>query len=571
MPTWLLAGEKITIPTPKIHIQGLESTQENNVRAYLSLAKLNCQAPEWRLQKARESSQTEIQLALQALGYYSPSIRGGTIHRTKGCWSSRFQIKPGSPTQVTQVEIRVLGEAAQLDAFRKLMANPPIKTGSVLNHGEYESAKTSLFALAATHGFFDAKLTEKRLLIDPIRREARVHLTLDSGPRYHIGIIHFQPNTLDVDLVERYQSITPGEVYDGTKLLEMQQILVSSEYFDNVELQQSKDALHKRVDIMVMLGERRRHAFSFKAGYSTDTGPRVGAAYENRYLNRHGHRFKSELEISGTDEVNVKTGLSYAIPLDKPTREWLTFAGTYEQVYVDTKETQTFKLGARITTDLGDQWLQTLYADLVHENYSIGTIDSEATPLVLGGSWEQVKKDSPKLIREGHRLRFEALGAPVDFSDGTLFTQARASAFLITSPLASSRILLRGDLGATWADEPDKVPASFRYFAGGDRSVRGYDFESLGPKNANGDVEGGLYLMTGSLEFEQFIRDQWSVAAFVDTGNAFNDQSSHQLYTGAGLGLRWHSPIGPIRVDLAHPFDDPETDVRLHVGIGPEF
>jgi translocation and assembly module TamA len=111
---------------------------------------------------------------------------------------------------------------------------------------------------------------------------------------------------------------------------------------------------------------------------------------------------------------------------------------------------------------------------------------------------------------------------------------------------------------------------SHRFFAGGDRSIRGYEYQSLGPENSKGDVVGGTYLAVASLEYEHLVRDDWGVAAFVDSGNAFHDDLD-QVYTGAGLGVRWYSPIGPVRLDLAHPFDDPDNDVRVHLGIGPEF
>ena len=115
-----------------------------------------------------------------------------------------------------------------------------------------------------------------------------------------------------------------------------------------------------------------------------------------------------------------------------------------------------------------------------------------------------------------------------------------------------------------------ELPASVRFFAGGDNSVRGYDFESLGPIDATGAVIGGSYLVDVSLEVDRLFRDKWAVAMFVDGGDAFND-THIKLKTGVGIGLRWYSPVGPIRLDFAHPLDDPDKSFRIHISLGPDL
>ena len=131
---------------------------------------------------------------------------------------------------------------------------------------------------------------------------------------------------------------------------------------------------------------------------------------------------------------------------------------------------------------------------------------------------------------------------------------------------------MRGRLGALWAGEFDQLPPSERFFAGGDSSIRGYDIDSLGPVDASGQVIGGNKLGVISAEVDYYFTERWGFAVFVDSGNAFGgDGSSTGLQTGVGAGVRWRSPIGPIRVDIAHPLDDPSNNFRLHLRIGPDL
>jgi translocation and assembly module TamA len=567
---WLLLSTGLSAAEsarPDIQINGLDSEQTNNVRAFLGLSNLKCDAADWRLQSALEKSPQEIAQALQALGYYSPSIQGGKLQRRGNCWSVAYQISAGSPVTIAQVDFTLLGEARDDRLFRKVVDEPPVKQGDSLNHGAYEEFKSALLSLAGRRGFFDARFTDHRLVIKPSSRQAWIHLTLDSGTRYHIGEVSYQVDALDEALVRRYQHFSEGEYYSTRKLNQFQQDLVASNYFENVVVHPLRDKARKVVNLRVELSGRKRHSYGVGLGLSTDAGPHANATYENRYLNERGHRFKAYGEVS---TIGAKLITSYAVPLDDPTKEWLTFSGQYEQEETDSSDRYTFSVGGRMTTALADDWLQTVYVEMMHEDYSVGTTSDTATPLIPGISWERIKRSNPHRIREGSLLKLELSGAPVDFSNGSLFTQAHGSAFFITSPWEKGRILARTELGATLAEDRDRLSVSHRFFAGGDRSVRGYKFESLGPKNAQGEVVGGTYLFVASLEYEHLVAEDWALAAFADTGNAYYD-TLDSLYTGVGLGLRWFSPIGPIKLDLAHPLQDSGNDIRIHVGIGPEF
>lgn len=563
----LLCVASAQAAVPRIDISGLNAEQSKNVRAFLGLSTLACGTEQWRLNSALDKAPEEIAQGLQALGYYNPSIKGGQLRQQAGCWAVSYQVNAGNPVKLSAVNVRIQGHAQQDPNFRKLLSELPVKPGDALNHGAYEDLKNRLLSLSSERGYFDARLSDHRLLIKPSTRQAWIHLTLDSGPRYRFGQVSYQQQGLSEDLLRRYEDFATDEPFSTRKLNEFQQALMGSNYFETVAVQPKQNRQTKTVDLSVELTGRKRTAYGIGLGFSTDEGPRASFDFERRYLNARGHRFRAQGEITG---IGGKLITSYAIPLDDPTKEALTFSGQFEKEETDSSDRYTFTAGGKMTTALPNDWLQTLSLDLMHEEYEIAGLKEDATPLVPSISWEQTRRKGRNLIRSGHQLKLKLSAAPLDFSNGSVFAQARGSAYFIASPWQNGRLLARGDLGATWAEDSNRLSVSHRFFAGGDRSIRGYDLDSLGPKNARGQVVGGTYLAVASLEVEQRFRPDWALAAFVDAGNAY-DKDLEDLYTGAGLGLRWFSPIGPIKLDLAHPVDDPNRNYRVHLSIGPEF
>lgn len=164
----------------------------------------------------------------------------------------------------------------------------------------------------------------------------------------------------------------------------------------------------------------------------------------------------------------------------------------------------------------------------------------------------------------------------VDFSGGEehllsdlSFIQVKNQLKLVTTLYPRVRLLTRLEGGATVVDDLAELPVSLRFFAGGDQSVRGYAYKSLGPLD-NGELVGGRYLVAGSVEGEYRFLPKWAVAVFADAGNAF-DHGDYALKQSVGIGMRWISPVGPVRVDIAHPINEPARNYRLHLTIGPDL
>ena len=559
---------KIAVSDDKITINGVNEPLEENIRQHLTLTQRDCKDPEWRLQAARSNAAGEITQALQALGYYDATIKSGELQHNQECWSISFDITPGKPVHINRIDIDFEQDAARDSHFKELLEELPIAKGEILNHGNYTETKDAIQTLALERGYFDAELSRHQLLVDPEYHSADIELTMVSGSRYRFGDVNIKSDFLEQHLLDRLVTITPGELYSSEKVYEFQQALNDSGYFGSAIIRERQDKQQRIVHLDVTLAPAKKYVMGFGVGVTTDGGPRVSASLEDRYVNSHGHRFKSRIKYEAL--LGVSLDFLYSIPLENPTREWFSFMAQVETVDTDTSDRNTARLGIRMTKIRPHDWLETRYLTLKYEEYDVANETGRAMPLIPGISWTRTRKDSDHRILKGDKLHLELRGAVHDFSEGSPFFQAIARGKWINSPWEKGRIISRLDVAFTLVDDINNMAVSDRFFTGGDNSIRGYAYQSLGPENSLGYITGGKHLAVASLEYEHFLKKGWSVAAFVDAGNAFNDDGI-DVNTGVGVGVRWLSPLGPIKIDLAHPLDDDSTDIRFVFRMGPEF
>ncbi len=312
---------------------------------------------------------------------------------------------------------------------------------------------------------------------------------------------------------------------------------------------------------------RPKYKFTSGIGYGTDTGPRLTLGWENRRVNSAGHRFTSALTLS---DISSGASALYSIPLRDPSRERLEFLASRLTEDTSTADSRTSILGVRRIKVRADKWLETLYLNAQQESFRVGADSGHSTLLLPGINWTRTRKRTGAYLQSGDRLFFEVKGTDAWLGSDTRFVQVVGKGKLIKAINKKSRVLLRLDLGVSEVGTFSELPASQRFFAGGDQSVRGYAYNSLGPEDETGEVIGGRYLMVGSLEYERRVLDKWSVALFYDVGNAM-DVLTDPLMHGAGIGVRWQTPIGPVRIDIASALDKADRPLRLHLFFGPDL
>ncbi len=561
-------AEKESAPRIEIQVEGVDKDVGENIRAHLSLGQELCSAPAWRVTRLFARTDNEVRNAVRALGYYSPRVKK-KLEQGETCWQASFEVDLGEPVMVSTVDVEISGDARDDPAFSALLEALPVKIGEIVNHAHYEQTKRRISSLATERGYLEGRFTASELRIDTAARKAVVMIRYDSGRRYLFGALDVQQDVLKPELVRAFFEYEEGAPYDSNKLVAINRALSDSGYFAQVDVRpRTDDAQDNRIPVDITLTPRKPHQFTASAGISTDTGPRLRLGYENRRLNRRGHRLGSRISAS---PVLSSITTEYRIPLKDPRSEWLSFEAGAQREDTDTSEATSFILAARQTKKRRWDWLETRFVEAARENFDVGTTSDVTTLVTPGISWSRALTEARLRPRWGHRVYLELKGGVDSLLSDTSFARTRASAGWIKGLPWDGRILLRGEAGALIADEFDVLPPSQRFFTGGDTSVRGYEFQTLGPTDSAGNVIGGRYLLVGSVEYEHPIVNKWSAAVFADAGNAFSDSDSNEGFkVGIGFGIRWLSPIGPVRVDLAHPVGEAPL-FRLHLRLGPDL
>ncbi|APC14725.1 hypothetical protein BLL42_02890 [Pseudomonas frederiksbergensis] len=520
------------------------------------------------LLRFRRGAEEQARKAAQALGYYQPHIES----EVKNGESPRLvlNIDPGEPVRLRNVTIRVDGPAAALKSFR-VPHSDLLTAGAVLNHGRYEDAKRLIQNQASRFGFFSGRFTSQKLLVDPRAGVADIELIYDSGPRYALGKVSFTGDTpFDEDLLQRMVPFKSGAPYDSELIAELNQALQSSGYFDAVRVDAAPTAAASEViPVAVKLDTRKPRTMGLGLGFSTDVGPRAKANWTRHWVNAEGHSYGWEAEVSAPRQ-NV--GLWYDVPLDPPLTDKLRFAGgyQYEELANTDSLSKLLTLGPEWHSKLPSGWQRVISLKWQREEYRLGDDSGLSTLLMPGISYSYLRSDNRIDPHNGYRLQFESKVAKEGLGSDTNVVYGTALIKGITTVWDNHRFLARAQFGGSATNGYRTIPPSLRFFAGGDQSVRGYDYQSLSPVNSDGDRVGGRYMVAGSVEYQYSIAEKWRIATFVDQGNSFNTLELPSLKTGVGIGVRWVSPVGPIRLDLAHALDDP-GGIRLHFSMGPEL
>lgn len=564
-----LAADKAADKTAAIAIEvrGVSGVLKENIIAYVGkLSAEDMQA--WRATKARITQ--SLHDGLQAMGYYDAHYE---IDRSNK--AVLLTITPGPPILVRKLSLVFSGEAGNDIAFTALRESLPLHEGDVFHHGYYESMKSAVQSLGVERGYFDAEWAQHEVTVDPVAHTADIELSYNSGVRYRFGPVTFvgadggAQSLVTPGLLQRFLPFEEGDPYAASAVIKFNKVLLDSRYFSEVRVHVDRDkALDQAVPISVMLRADAPNNIDFGVGYSTDVHERVTVKARRPLLNTHGHSIEANAELS---PVRSSFDTKYTVPLTHPINDTLQYFYGVKREDVEAVVTWNTVLGLRRQIKSDSEWQRT-YSLRFNRDTTDTLYDPEVKKdLVLPGiSLDRTRVKGGIDPFWGDRQFYQMeLASDQVLSDATLVSLRGGLRFLRT--LADKhQFLLRGDAGTIITTNFDDVPQSMRFFAGGDQSIRGYGYKSISPRDEHGVAVGARNLLTGSVEYDYTVVSRWRAAVFVDGGSAF-DSINEPFNIGSGVGMRWVSPVGPIRLDLAWAITEPGKPFRLHFSMGPNL
>ena len=579
-----------------VEVRGVNELVRANVLAYLSFeryrkggAELNADTVE----RLHERVEREVQSALRPFGYYEPKVDSTVTDLGHDDWRVVVNITPGPPVLIEHIDVRVDGPGETDPLFTRILSHLP-HAGDRLNHADYEAIKTDLQRTASTYGYFDAKMVRNELVVDPPNHKANIALELDTGERYRFGKTTIKQDAIKDSLVRRYLRYHEGDFFDLTQVLHTQFALDDARFLVNLEVQPGDpDRQAHTVPVNIHGDPQRKNNYSFAPGYATDTGARVTLGFTDPLLNTSGHSFSLQLQFAEVTRYNVQA--RYAIPIGDPAVESFAMRAQIEQQTLADVTAYTQSVGPSVTTVRGN-WQYVAAVNAVHttsETVNSTQTDSMVVPEIDLAS---VPKGYYGEALFEHPFFMELRGSDSALGSDSNFIQLHAQAEHVFQIAPAWHLLLRDEVGASLVSGFSSLPAIYRFFAGGDNSVRGFYYNELSPtevvcarNSMTGQIVlaasgacvpsttppgyikvGGKDLITGTVEVVRDLPKNLGIATFVDYGNAF-DHFGSQLYYSFGVGVRVRLPVMTVGVDVAQPLNMPGAGPRLHINFSPKL
>lgn len=522
------------------------------------------------LDRFAKQAADKTRTALEPFGYYNALVTV-TVEPVGDGSRILVTVVPGKPVRLTGVTVTLAGQGHDERALLRRVAAFPLKEGDVLLQHEYEKAKGSLLSRARDLGYLDADFSRHEIRIARTKTAATIELVLNTGDKYFFGETHIlgAPDYPD-SFLRRHLAYRSGEPFSYTSLGETQRNFANSERFKEVIITPNKkDAEALKVPVIVQLKEGPAKSLRPGIGYGTDTGARFTVRYRDLNMFGLGHELFSHLFVAERLQGLV-TG--YIIPSPTDVRSSTTLQLNLQQEDTAAYYSRIAALELARNKSFGTGKLGTAYIKAQYEEYTVGLQDSNSRLLLPGIRFIDDRYDNPIRPRRGFRYALDLHGTHQALGSDTALVQILAEgSYLLPLPWRLS-LHTRAKVGTTLLNDPLRdIPPSLRFFAGGDQSVRGYSYKSLGPRDAAGNIVGGTQLLTTSIELQRAILKDWGASIFYDAGNSFNSFSNISLFQGAGVGLHYFAPVGALNLSVARPLGVDNPSIHLHFTVGFEL
>lgn len=523
-----------------------------------------------RLQKMYRETPDRIRELMATEGYFSPRIDVTLIDGDQARVVN-IRVEPGQQTLVRKLNLSFSGEITQPEAFNlgrigEMRQGWHLRPGEPFTQEAWERSKRALLHSFLSDRYPGARIIASEATISPEAYSADLDVSADSGPAYVFG-------ELKVEGLKRYPSsiisnlnpIEVGDAYDQSKIYELQRRVQTSGYFANVFVSAplETDPIAK-APLIVSVVEKPAKSVSFGVGVSTNTGGRLQAKYVDNNVRDAGWKWRNELKLENKQQL-----LATELALPTGRDGWQAAAHTsLSRTNIEGEVSRKFELGLKrqkIEEDI-ERTLAVLYSN---ERRDIaGAPSDHAKALTANYIWTKRAVDDVLYPHRGYLLQLELGGAARPLLSDTTFLRSYGKTAYFRPLSKRETLILSGELGVVLAKHRRGIPSQFLFRTGGDQSVRGYSYLSIGVREGDA-VVGGRYLGVGSVEYERYFNDKWGGALFYDAGVATDQLSNLKISQGVGVGARWRSPVGPLKLDLAYGLRSQQ--VRLHFSVGFAF
>lgn len=546
---------------------------------YRALLADNLEIMRWRsrpavdldfLRRLYARAPAQIAQLLATDGFYSPRVRS-SLYERNGTWTARFVVDPGPAVTVSAVHLDFSGAvtSAPPDAsptVASLRAGWPLHVGARFRQAEWEAAKRELLRALVISRYPAARISASEAVVDPAKRSAVLHVTVDSGPVFYFGKLEVTGlSRYPRRIIDNLSPIHPGDVYSQAAVLALQTRLQDSGYFRQAVVTVPSDpAQADAVPIEVAVTEEPSKKIALGGGYSTDTGPRGSAEYDDLNIRGRGWRLTNSVQADRLTQI-AASSLNFPIKADGA-RDSVTASYSHTDILGDI--TRTYRLGIARARRQG-ALERVVGLQYINEDESVaGAPGDTRQALAPSVSWTRRAVDNPLYPHRGYLLNLQLTAANQAILSDQSFVRIYSKAAAYYPIGTRDTLIARGELGAVQAASRAGIPSDFLFRTGGDRSVRGYAYQSLGVHEGDAIV-GGRYLAVGSVEYDHWFLPNWGGAVFYDRGNAADSPHALHPVAGYGLGARWRSPIGPVNLDIA--YGEALHAYRVHFAVGFVF
>jgi translocation and assembly module TamA len=570
----LNAGNARAAERLNVEIRGVEGDAYKNVIAALALPRgiiKDGVVDRLWLERFRAQAETKTLSALEPFGYYHARVIARIDTPETGIFILRVEVQPGPPVLVEKCDVTIRGAGAQERSLVRAVRDFPLRQGSVLRHDRYESAKSDMHSKAHAIGYLDAAFESHEIRVNRHALTADITLVLDTGSRYRFGeTALIGAAAYPEAYMRRFIAYADGEYFSQIMLNRTQKNFLDSDRFSSVLITpHTQDARKHRVPVDIRLAPKPKRTMKTGVGYGTDTGPRISPRFRDQNVFCKAHEFTTEGVIAQKRQTLIA---AYTVPSAAHMNNYTVLRLGFEHEDIKRYESQTVFTEVERVKDLGRTRLGSAYIRCAFEDFTVGRQDRSTWLIYPGLRFSKRGYSDAVRLRSGYFYQIEVRGTHQALGSETGLLQMLFSGSRLFSLGKKHTIMCRTQGGTTLQDDSFKdIPATMRFFAGGDTHIRGYRYKSLGPKDSDGKVIGGKHMLAGSLELERAMGADWAVAAFYDTGNAFNSLNHMKFYGGAGIGVRRYTVVGPIKVDIARQINVRDPSFRLHVTAGYQW